>query len=235
MNLEEIQAFESDLTRDTTLTPVDRTTLRDKFFQQKIKTSPEWFEAPPDVRFKFAKQFGVSPGLAQQFEGEFYVRGGKPVTGEFGEGPFETGALPMPRGDIGEAAEPNMFLDPTTAMSGGAAALLAKAPIIGAILAARNPLIREAGRRGVAGSALDWQTIGLNRLPGFIGRKAGDIMQRFGGRGQMPQGQMGRPGPASGAPPPIPESPMAPPPIAGGSAPRPRFRYGPGGLEELPQ
>jgi hypothetical protein len=205
--IEQIANFEADMAADTTLSPVDRTQLKDKFFAQKIRSAPEWHDAPPDLRFKVAKKFGISPGLAQAFEGEFFVRGGKPVTGEFGEGTFETGALPMPKGDIGqtvpteEAGILPAMLDPTIGLTGGVAGLAAKAPMIGSMLAARNPLFRAAARQGVLGSALDWQTMGLHRLPGFIGRKAGDVMQRFGG--QAPTGQMGRSGPASGAPPPM--------------------------------
>lgn len=271
MNLEEIQAFEADLNGDQTLTPKDRTVLRDKFFAQRIRTSPEWVDAPPDVRFKFAKQFGVSPGLAQQFEGEFYVRGGKPVTGEFGEGPFESGIMPMPQGDLGETqaiggtfGKPSGFMglgalmggegggtllenfgDPTNAITGGAAALAGKIPMIGSMLAAKSPLLREAARLGVLRSGLDWQTMGLHRLPGWIGRRGSDVLSRFRGGGptaptgggtgaqmnfQFPQemAPMGRPGPASGAPALAPE-------IAGGSAPRMRLRYGPGGIEDITQ
>lgn len=247
VNIEEIRAFEADIANDKTLSSTDRVMLKDKFFAQKIKVSPEWVEAPPEVRFKFAKQFGISPGLAQEFEGEFYVRGGKPAGGEFGEGPFETGILPMPKGDLGEVRMPDPFqgeiagtiLDPSNAVAGGVAGLAAKAPFIGQILAARNPLIREAAKRGIMGSAIDWQLMGLHRLPGFLGRQGANIMQRLRGgnmpqAGQMefqfPQGQpqMGRPGPGSGAPPMMPE-------ISGGSLPasRPRIRYGPRGIEDI--
>lgn len=255
MNIEEIRAFEADLAADTSLTHIDKTTLKDKFFQQKIMTSPEWVEAPPDIRFKFAKQFGVSPGIAQAFPGEIYVAGGKPVTGEFGEGPFETGFLSMPKGELGEVREPSPWqgdimgtlMDPTNALTGGVAGAVAKIPGLGAMLAARNPLLRDAARRGISGSALDWQLMGLHRLPGFIGRQAGNIMQRLrAGAPQAtpPQGaapQMGRPSPGSGAPQDMRPGATPQPEISGGSLPqapppgRPRFRYGPTGIEDISQ
>lgn len=213
--------FESDLAGATDINETDKARLKQAFFMKHIVTDPEWGQTNPEIRFKFAKKFGVSPGFAQQDPGEFYRQG----------------LLPTPKGDLGEAGEPSMFLDPVNALTGMSAALLAKAPFIGATLAARNPLIREAAKQGLLKSGLDWQTMGLHRLPGWIGRagyrayqNAPEIMSRIF-RAPMPQ-----PRPQLALPPARPWEmpPSSLPAAAAEPAARPRIRYGPQGVEFLP-
>jgi hypothetical protein len=237
---EEVSNFLTALDSAQDLTPLDKIVMKDKFFRQRVTVDPDWNQAPPEQRFAFAKKYGISPGLAQLGEGEFYA----------------AGLLPKPQGDLGEVHEPNPFnpsetagalLDPTNAITGGAANLLGRgatmagrfapqaAKTLGVTGFAENPLIKGAMQRGLGGTMLDWQTGGLDRLPGAVwrgGKSLADLISRL--RTVAPQaaapGSVIRPplGLPAGQP------PLSLPPMGGTGGPYPAasspFPMGPSSL-----
>lgn len=80
MTLEELKEFEADISK---LAPEEQADLRQRFYYQRVMTSPEWKQLDPKMQERFAGAFNVPslqswspPNFAQRVIGEY----GNPMT-----------------------------------------------------------------------------------------------------------------------------------------------------------
>jgi hypothetical protein len=207
---EEVSNFLAELENVQELTPLDKIVMKDKFFRQRVTPDPEWNTLPPEVRFSFAKKYGISPGLAQLGEGEFYAAGLLPKPqGDLGETKAIGGTLRDPRfGVLGGGGGTFMedMGDPALALtglaSGGigltnklaqrAATALANKTGMGwlgnnfALRAGQHvadtPFIKTAASQNPLQTIMDWQLLGANRLPGAMWRGGKSLVDLLSSR-----------------------------------------------------
>jgi hypothetical protein len=237
---EEVSNFLTALDSAQELTPLDKIVMKDKFFRQRVTVDPDWNQAPPEQRFAFAKKYGISPGLAQLGEGEFYA----------------AGLLPKPQGDLGETQaiggtlrDPHFGLlgggggtfkedmgDPTNALTGlasggigltnklaqrAAAALANKTgmgwlgnnfALRGANQIANTPFIKSATTENPLQTIMDYQFLGANRLPGALWRGGKSLVNTLSRFGGTATPTAAGPLPQASSVFPLGRAPMAPSP-----------------------